>query len=237
MAFEDYVQRGDSHEQLWRYMDFIKFMSLLERSALFFCQVRRLEDKYEGSFSLISDFYVDLESDMGKSLVNYRNNFKGMMSYLCVNCWHVNEEESAAMWSLYSNRGQGIAIQSTIGKLEEAFRGFPARSFWMGKVNYGQAVITPSAEPFLGENLLFYKRKSFEHEREYRLMITQTSDNNLEPLGGVYVRVDLTSLIERIYIAPNSPGWFSELVKSITESKYNLNVEVIQSDIDRDPLY
>jgi hypothetical protein len=36
---------------LWRYMDFTKFVSLLETSALFFCRPDQLGDPFEGSIS------------------------------------------------------------------------------------------------------------------------------------------------------------------------------------------
>lgn len=33
---------------LWRYMDFTKFVSLLEKSALFFARADKLDDPFEG---------------------------------------------------------------------------------------------------------------------------------------------------------------------------------------------
>ena len=33
---------------LWRYMDFTKFVSLLEKSSLFFARADKLEDPFEG---------------------------------------------------------------------------------------------------------------------------------------------------------------------------------------------
>ena len=39
---------------LWRYMDFTKFVSLLEKQALFFARADRLGDPFEGSFSKVN---------------------------------------------------------------------------------------------------------------------------------------------------------------------------------------
>lgn len=39
---------------LWRYMDFTKFVSLLEKSALFFARADKLGDPFEGAFSKIN---------------------------------------------------------------------------------------------------------------------------------------------------------------------------------------
>jgi hypothetical protein len=40
-----------------------------------------------------------------------------------VNCWHINEDESAAMWQLYGAAGSGIAIESSKANLESALKG------------------------------------------------------------------------------------------------------------------
>ena len=37
--------------KVWRYMTFTKFMSLVDRSALYFARVDRLGDPFEGSFT------------------------------------------------------------------------------------------------------------------------------------------------------------------------------------------
>jgi len=37
-----------------------------------------------------------------------------------INCWHMNDHESAAMWKLYLKSDEGIAIQSTYRKLKDA---------------------------------------------------------------------------------------------------------------------
>ena len=41
----------------------------------------------------------------------------GSRDCTAVNCWHINEHESAAMWDLYLKSNEGIAIQSTYQKL------------------------------------------------------------------------------------------------------------------------
>jgi hypothetical protein len=36
---------------IWRYMDFTKFVSLLDRSALFFARADKFKDQFEGSWT------------------------------------------------------------------------------------------------------------------------------------------------------------------------------------------
>jgi hypothetical protein len=37
------------HAKIWRFIDFTKFVSLIDKSALFFPRIDRLGDKFEGS--------------------------------------------------------------------------------------------------------------------------------------------------------------------------------------------
>ncbi len=82
-----------------------------------------------------------------------------------------------------------------------------------------------------------YKRKSFEHEREFRLMISDQL-NALDGKGGfkeasnrgISIDVCLEQLIKSVYISPNSEKWFEELVGSLVK-RYNLNADVVQSKL------
>jgi hypothetical protein len=42
---------SDIHTQIWRYMDFTQFVSILEQKALLFTRADLLEDKFEGTMS------------------------------------------------------------------------------------------------------------------------------------------------------------------------------------------
>lgn len=41
----------NENAKIWRYIDFTKFVSLLDKSALFFTRADRLGDPFEGSYS------------------------------------------------------------------------------------------------------------------------------------------------------------------------------------------
>ena len=76
--------------------------------------------------------------------------------------------------------------------------------------------------------------RSFEHEREIRAMALYfpTSDNDV----GRYYEVNPTTLIGEILVAPQAPGWFSELVNSIT-TRYELQVPVRASTLAAAPTW
>jgi hypothetical protein len=53
---------------------------------------------------------------------------------------------------------------------------------------------------------------------------------------GKYLSVDLPTLIERVYVAPQSSDWLLELVESLVV-KYELEVPVVRSTLGTDPVY
>ena len=84
-----------------------------------------------------------------------------------------------------------------------------------------------------------YKRRSFEHERELRVVLDVAKPrgrrSNELPEEGVDLRVDLKRLIEGIYVAPTSPGWFLRVVQSIVR-RYGFSFRVQRSGLSRKPL-
>lgn len=131
------------------------------------------------------------------------------------------------MWSLYAGReGQGIALQSTFGRLERALPDEWQHSIHAGTVSY---IDYSSDDIPLGNafSRCLRKRTSFEHERELRAILATHDDHSPE---GFRVPVDLSTLIETIYVAPTAPPWFVELVERTTRD-HRLAVPVVHSDL------
>ncbi len=64
----------DEESMIWRYMDFTKFVSLLDRASLFLCRADRLEDPFEGSST-------EADVDFWKSDFYRRKIVEGKMGY------------------------------------------------------------------------------------------------------------------------------------------------------------
>jgi hypothetical protein len=235
--------------RIWKYMDFAKFVSMLDQKALFFASSALFEDPYEG-------LYSNATAKLGKNITGYTDaqSLHKVSTFVketvFLNCWHMSEVESAAMWDLYSEGGAGISIQSNFGKLKECFSKCKF-SVYIGVVNY----IDWNVDTIPTNNTLYpflCKRKSFTHECEIRASVcfvfkdsdgfyfVQERDitHKFEPFveGGIYVLISLDTLIDRIFVSPKSPKWFVDLVKSVSQ-KYGLDKEVIQSDLYKGPLY
>lgn len=242
------VERSrNENAKIWRYLDFTKFVSLLDRQALFFCRADKLSDPFEGSLSkanleLRRGNYERMPKPAQKIMDKRCNpSLKEMKKLTCINCWHINEYESAAMWKLCLKSEEGVAVQSTIKRLKEILN--KVDEIVIGKVEY----INYCDEPVRVEHPIFPffdKRKSFEYERELRAVIQSLSvafqdeiDKTEQEIGdGKYVSVNLDVLIEKIFVSPKAPKWFAELVKSVV-ARYNVSKEVSQSSLSSDPIY
>lgn len=146
-----------------------------------------------------------------------------------VNCWHINEYESEAMWQIYTAAGQGIAIESTKAKLESALKGDGIIVDQMRYMDFDRDEIEKGHRHYG----LFIKRKSFEHERELRATILLP-----RPGAGTAVACDLNALIARIHIFPKAPAYYVEAVKhAVGQARPEITAPVMPSRLLDPPDY
>ena len=232
----------NEHAKIWRFMDFTKFVNLLDTKSLFFSRSDKLGDLFEGSIPRAniaqrSSWYKDTIPDKNiRELSKFREKLR---FHTFLNCWHINEIESDAMWKIYTKNNTGIAIQSTYTHLIDVLKEY--EDVYIGPVNY----IDYDSE-FIPEGNMFWpfihKQNSFKHETELRAIIQNipnhkegTSINVPGPLG-VNKIIDLDLLIEKIYISPSSPEWFNKLVQSIIQ-KYTLDKSISFSKLSDRPVF
>ena len=144
-----------------------------------------------------------------------------------ISCWHSNEYESEAMWKLYSvNTRNAVAIQTTAQHLYEALDKDP-------RINIGKVMYVDFNKRFTSINgSCWYKRKSFEHEREVRAIIRDFDVSS----KGISIPIDISTLIDCIFISPYATRWFEEVVRSVVE-KYEIQASVVYSDMTHQPFY
>ena len=244
----------DRTAKIWRFMSIAELVSLLSKRALFFTRPDKLEDQFEGSLPklVVTKAEVGFEklTPMGQTILRDTRQHYGYLQsklWTMVNCWYLNEHESAAMWKLHA--ADGISIQSTFERFVDAVA--PAtRKIYLGQVrylDYEKEGWDISADPRTIWSI-FHKRKSFEHENEFRAAICEPIPGGIyncaegpgyvSPNGtpGMSVQVDLGRLIEKIHVAPGSPPWIQDVVKTITDS-YDLGGAVVSSQLDITPLW
>jgi hypothetical protein len=231
---ERFEEPEDASSKIFKYMDFPRFVSLLHRKSLYFCQPECLEDPFEGSLwpSRI------LNKSENHTALDFARKVKSFYPTIKVNCWHISNKESAAMWKLYSDPNAGIAIESTFANLQKSFASCK-QEVRIGKVKYIDYDIEQFEEGH-GDDLFtpfLYKRLSFEHEKELRAIIWDPEAKfETDERGGVYVPIDLEKLISKVLICPDMPKWIDEIIKSVL-SKYEMDFEIGKSSLLTSPLY
>jgi len=98
-----FQQPENSHERIWRYMDFTKFVSLLHTKGLFFCRADKLGDPFEGSIpeptynERPSHFETLLtaapKNEIGPFIENWSKFRRWQREWTYVNCWHMSNHE------------------------------------------------------------------------------------------------------------------------------------------------
>src|ERR1700730_3104477 len=250
-----FVPPSNAGARIWRYTDLAKFLSIFDRSALFFPRLDKLEDPFEGSYTKsilafqnvkFNDLPDEVKQQVGSeealqaiigNQMQSRAFAKSQREITFVSSWHCNQYESAAMWSQYLRTQEGIAIQSTYERLCKSLEGYEEFRVFIGMMNYID--YEHDAIPF--GNIMYptiYKRKSFEHEKELRALIWTAqegknmfgSENKFKDESGLYVHVDILTLVERVYVAPTAPGWIRDLIASLIK-RFGLEIPVVQSSL------
>ena len=162
-----------------------------------------------------------------------------------VNCWHMSEHESAAMWQIYGENNTAIAIQSRVGRLKSSMESYSDYPVLIGQVGYldFSSELVPERKGLIYP--CFYKRKSFQYESELRAVICTVGGNPRDETkpqtewdrdSGLYAPVDAAILVENVFIAPKAPQWFVELLEAIVE-RLGYALQIVQSDLASGPLY
>lgn len=217
---------------LWRYMDFAKFVFLLDTSSLFFCRADRLQDPFEGSWAM-SNFEAATRGVPQDIAERVRKGGPGPSVFgrmFLINCWHCNEFESDAMWKIYSAPSAGVAIKTDFGSLADAFTSkVPVNIGSVHYIDYETDKI-PDQSP---DGPFLRKRYHFEHEREVRAIVVSQLPLE-EHDSGMSLPVDLSTLVHEVVVSPLAQNWLAELVKSVA-TKYGLAAPVIASSLADGP--
>ena len=88
-----------------------------------------------------------------------------------------------------------------------------------------------------------HKRKSFAHENEVRVIHQKipTSKKGIlfgkqNDKDGILVDVNLTLLIDKVYVAPTASTWYRNLLEEVLK-KYVIDKKVELSNLDEEPVY
>ena len=210
-------------ETIWQFMPLPALLSVLQKK-LFFRRIREQEDPNEGRFPQIildslNQSFSESGTDQGADPWTAERFEASSREHWFANCWHLNPVPSLEMWKRYAH-SDGVAIKSTVGSLVKAFRVAEYRVS-MRPVGYRDEA-TSVTEVFPP----FHKQRRFQDEKEFRaLLVVPTAGLHAVRHGGVYVSVDLNTLIEDIHLSPAMPPWVVEVVS--VEVRERLGMECV----------
>lgn len=215
---------------VWKYLDLSKFVDLLLYRKLFMSRSDKFEDQYEGTFSEPTFEEIRKLSEGNPGFLDF---YKTRRKNIVVSSWHINAYESFAMWQIFTQKNEGLAIQSTLGRLQQALDVEQTFEQHIGQVNY----IDYKKEYIPFDNSFFpflFKRKSFQYEREIRV-ITDVTPHHLTIDNGLKIDIGVEALVEKIYIHPKSENWYKNLVIELSR-RLGFDFIIEKSDLESDIL-
>ena len=232
---------------IWRYMSVARFLTLVGEGALYFArlhELRCLGDRSEGVWTEPCSRQVLSGPNEEFKQQKVREYYKRAL----ISCWHENERESVAMWELYVPGGEGVAIRTTVGKLECELKNRNPR---IGRVPYKENDYRPSTSDYEGIPFaawfLFRKNPAYEHEREIRVVLFDNGDSADVALDatifgpsrpdeaaraklGEPVPINLAKIIQRIVVSPEFPKWAIRSLQNVVDSA-KIGVKVEESSL------
>ena len=185
---------------LYRYISFEEFMSIVTLKHLHFVQPTQWADTYEGCMYRLLDNDKNKEFLLSKlydSSAMSDENSKAMdilLKYYRIlmvrhnwfgQCWTDRRSESDAFWRIYSHNNGAIRISTSVQKFEKILN--PEKyNVEKKKVIYDDMtendLLEPQIELLVQSNNItesyFHKRRAFSHEHEYRILVFPKTDSD-----------------------------------------------------------
>ena len=218
-----FPQPEDTSVSVWRYMDLAKFIWLLENKALYLPRIDLLNDPHEGSITRANyqareEFYS--QKGLAHILPGLSESTNKLRKSVYVNCWHLNNEESEAMWKLYCGDKDGIAIKTSYQTLVDSIENIS--DLYIGKVSY----INYENDWIPQDNIFsipMHKRLSYSFENEVRLVRTLPEYWHVDsPEGpvGITAKWDINKGVHEIFVNPYADEWYFHIVEVVISKIY-----------------
>ena len=149
---------------------FDKFEDTFEGYSLNFIELVKKQMLEEHNFDASTiEFVMGIFSD-SVAISNY---------FAYISCWHLNDFESAGMWKLYCSTDESLVIKTDVESLKKALQLSEESNVIFSKVTYDSKLKDRNINDLRDVNVfnaLLMKRESFEHEKEYRILLTSDDE-------------------------------------------------------------
>jgi hypothetical protein len=192
-------------EPLWRYFKTDRFVELLQTGEMYFAAAHQFQDRFEGAVAVLPPgFPVDPRYAQPEP---FEKAFEELRRLTKISCWHRASYESDAMWQLYADTWKGIAILTSVARIQAAVKPFRLKpeygheELWAGNVNYVD-LLKERLQVSMMERF-WYKHMAFAWEREFRLGVSVRMAEEFGvnvPELGITVEFNMTELVDEIYL-------------------------------------
>jgi hypothetical protein len=209
---------------LFRYMNFGKFVDLLQKKSLWFTRLSEFKDKHEGRFynrqierqhlkrALLAHHDESTDDEIERLIeerglyTDFAEDAVSKYTRSFASCWTIDDEPSDLMWLAYAPN-LGVAIQTTIKRLADSLPGIEVHEW---DLHHGPCSYEPK-----DYNPLYQKRPRFKGEREYRVCYSIGYETGQK---GCSLPIDLETLLTKVVVSPHSGSdWLREVVKKELE--------------------
>jgi hypothetical protein len=134
-----------------------------------------------------------------------------------VTCWFAEQQESLAMWNLYSN-ADGVAIKIPFEILTRRLKieHRDVSAFYGGMVSYQNFNAALNTTDHAVQKVALRKDNSFKHECEFRAVV-RINDHHNEYAGIDSIPVNLKSLKMKVVCHPRMAAWKKENIKILLQ--------------------
>jgi len=229
--FSDTLQQGYRAKQAGKYDD------IFEGRAT--PQTRRAEEEQasDESRTLANGEEMDLVG--GMSQWRHANGY-----HYYPNCWRLGTDESERIWDEYADLKEGVAIETTVGKLKQHLA--PSENIRMGFIRY----LDWLQEAAMGHDPgwpFFFKAREYDEEQEFRALANR-GGNALFRTDGlefteehipedspevINISANQEGIIERVLLAPEATDEDRSQVESDLDAA-GLDVPVVESRLYSD---
>jgi hypothetical protein len=232
---------------IWRYMDYPKLQSVLEKNSIFFSRADKQTDKLEGEYPVnmlkeLEKRWGILKSGDGEAYTFFQWHCLKEIPSRLLSCWSLNLHESQKLWTVYTPTIESIAIRSTIKRLKGCFnlKGDGEPVVWIGKIRYGdeENKLPDSFHRWDINYFLFpffAKREEYRWENEIRATVNLARSSQLRlchNTNGCFIKADLRLLIESVWIHPQASKGFRNKVEVFLNTTTHRDIPVYQSSWD-----
>lgn len=269
----------EENKYLWRYIDLHKFLSFITTKSIYLPRLDRFEDKREG-ITLNHLFYKSLKrkldndpalskissfvtiDNMGPTMNKIDDDLKIIQRFNFASCWVLcdGNRESVAMWNLYS-KPNSIALRIRYSEFKKLFENEKLKNYGLienivcSPVQYFDFQHDSKIVELLSKETIdpiFLKDLSFEHEKEFRIVIKEKpreipeinykegiSRKHVEKLhNSIYEypgkEIKLKSFTKypfEIVFHPKSEDWAKENIKAIVQ-KFDIPFKIFESELE-----